>query len=543
MIRLLSTSAAALMIAAAPVFAEVTPAQVWEALVQNYRESGLTLTEGSRDQAGDTLTISNVTIDADTMMPAPVDGAEAAVTFALQIPRVVLTTTGDGNVRTVFEGDWTGAINAPDPEGEPGTPMTLTIAMPGNEMVTSGSPEAMNHTLNYPEMNGTITLRDPNGTEVPVNFTVTDTKGTYNTTGTAGTGTQTDYDLTSAGATISIDSAIPGEDGQPGGHVKADLALKEMTGTGTMNMPAGDHDMSANGMNAALRAGAELTADMTFAGYDGTADFSGQDEDGNDQSGNISFTAGKGGLAVSMNNQAISYSGNAESASVDMTVNTMPFPMSYAVGPQSFDVKLPVMASDQAQPFSVKYALEDLTLGDAIWGLFDPTAQLPRDPASLTVDVSGDLLVTRDLMDPEFEQRMIAATTPQGDATELSAEQLAELEALQDEAVPFQPVKLALNQIALRAIGATADVKGELTAAPDGDFSQPVGTIDGSFTGVNTLLDRLASLGLIPQEQVAGARMMLMIFAKPVAGQEDALETHIEMREDGSVFANGQQMR
>ncbi|MDO5612500.1 MAG: DUF2125 domain-containing protein [Paracoccus sp. (in: a-proteobacteria)] len=542
MIRLLSTSTAALIVAAAPVFAEVTPVQVWDALVQQYRESGLSLNEGSREQAGDTLTISDVTIDGSNMMPMPVDEGQAQAEFTLQIPRVVLSTTGDGNVRTVFEGDWTGELKAPDPEGNQGTPITLSLTMPGNEMVTSGTPEAMNHNLNYPEMSGTITMRDPKGNEVPVNFAVTDTRGSYNTSGTPATGTQSDYNMTSAGATLNIDSAIPESDGQPAGHIKADLAVKEMTGTGTLNMPAGDHDMG-KAMNAALRAGAELTGDLTFAGYEGSVDFSGQDEDGADQSGNINFTAGKGALAVSMNSQAVSYRGNAESAAVDLTISTMPFPMSYAVGPQSFDVTLPVMQSDTAQPFSVKYALEGLTLGDAIWGLFDPTAQLPRDPASLTVDVSGDLMVTRDLMDPEFEQRMIAATTPQGDATELSAEQLAELEALQDEAVPFQPVKLALNQIALRAIGATADVKGELTAGPDGDFSQPVGNIEGSFTGVNTLIDRLATLGLIPQEQVAGARMMLMIFAKPVAGQDDALETHIEMREDGSVFANGQQMQ
>ncbi|MDO5705230.1 MAG: DUF2125 domain-containing protein [Paracoccus sp. (in: a-proteobacteria)] len=542
MIRLLSTSATALIVAAAPVFAEVTPVQVWDTLVRAYSEGGYTVTEGSREEAGQTLTINDVTLDASNLIPADPETAQSPTSVKLVIPRVVLNTTGDGNVRTVFEGDWTGEVSAPYEDGTPGTPVTIGVAMPSNEMITSGTPDAMNHALNYPKISAAITFRDQKGTEVPVNLIVTDTKGSYNTSGTAETGTKADYDMTSGRAAITVDSAIPGENGQPGGHIKADLAMTDLATKGSMGMPAGNFNMGED-MNAALKAGATVAASLGFAGYEGTADFSGQDENGAPQSGNATFTGGRGNVDIRMDDKGVGYAGTSEAASINVTANSIPFPLSYSAGLQSFDVHFPVMQSDTAQPFTFKYALADLTLGDAIWGLFDPTAQLPRDPASLTIDVGGDLMVTRDVMDPEFQKRMAAASTPAEGSSELTAEQLAALETLQAEAVPFQPVKVTLNQIALNAIGAKADLNGELTAGPNGDFSQPAGTINGTFSGVNTLIDRLASLGLIPQDQVAAARMMLMVFAKPVEGQTDTLETRIEMREDGSIFANGQQMQ
>ena len=71
----------------------------------------------------------------------------------------------------------------------------------------------------------------------------------------------------------------------------------------------------------------------------------------------------------------------------------------------------------------------------------------------------------------------------------------------------------------------------------------PFGTVEGSFTGVNGLLDKLVSMGLLPQEQVMGARMMIAMFARPAEDNPEQLNTTLELREDGSIFANGQQVK
>lgn len=546
MFRMLSTSAVALIVAAAPVLAEVTPVQVWDSLIQSYREMGYTITEGSRDEAGDTLTVNNIVME---IAPAPMPATPTAPNepspdkLTLNLPRAVLSRTGDGNVRTVFEGEWTGGLDATLPDGSRGTPMTLSVAMPGNEMVTSGTPEAMNHALNYPEMTARLVLRDDKGTEIPVDLVMSDTKGRYDFNTTAGAGTSTDYDLTTARMTVNLDVDVPTSEDQPGGAFKGQVAMNDVGMTGKMSMPAGDHNMGED-MNAAVKAGADISGTFAIAGYDGTFEFAGKGEDGADQTGNATFSGGKADLAVEVNAQGLRYSGSAGDGKFNIVASSMPFPISYALGNQSFDIRLPLMQGDAAQPFNFKFAMTGLTLGDEIWGLFDQTAQLPRDPADLTIDVSGDMLVTRDLLDQEFNQRMAAASIPAEGTTELTAEQEAELERLQAEALPFQPTRLAINDVTLNAVGAHANLKGELTAPPGGSLEeQPVGTIEGSFTGVNTLIDRLASIGLIPQDQVAGMRMMLMVFAKPVEGQQDAMTTHIELREDGSIFANGQQMQ
>ena len=40
-----------------------------------------------------------------------------------------------------------------------------------------------------------------------------------------------------------------------------------------------------------------------------------------------------------------------------------------------------------------------------------------------------------------------------------------------------------------------------------------------------------------------GPRMMMAMFARPVEGNPDQLQTEIEFREGGAIFANGQQIQ
>ena len=78
----------------------------------------------------------------------------------------------------------------------------------------------------------------------------------------------------------------------------------------------------------------------------------------------------------------------------------------------------------------------------------------------------------------------------------------------------------------------------------DNSFGIPIpsGTANMMLVGANGLMDTLVSMGLLPQEQAMGARMMLGLFARPGDG-EDTLVSTIEVKEDGQILANGQRLK
>jgi hypothetical protein len=55
-------------------------------------------------------------------------------------------------------------------------------------------------------------------------------------------------------------------------------------------------------------------------------------------------------------------------------------------------------------------------------------------------------------------------------------------------------------------------------------------------------LDKLVLMGLLPEEQAMGARMMMGLFAVP-GGAEDTLTSKIEINDEGHVLANGQRIQ
>ena len=160
-----------------------------------------------------------------------------------------------------------------------------------------------------------------------------------------------------------------------------------------------------------------------------------------------------------------------------------------------------------------------------LWAMIDPGAQLPRDPASVLLDVTGQVKVLFDLVDP------IA---------------LGELD--QSGAMPGELLSLDLNSLSARAVGAGADASGAFTfdntdlVSFDG-IPAPDGRADIVLTGVNGLLDRLLSMGLLSQDDMMGARMVLGGFFRP-GDAADELVTEIEIDgAAGTISAGGQRIK
>lgn len=536
MSRFTATSALALILGAAPVLADVTPAQVWENLQEYGTEYGYQVT-GEVEDTGNTLTVT------DAVFSMPSETGSSTVT----LPKMTFQETGDARVRVVVEGDVAvdsrfmapvpqetaedapeaGADAPADPPASDAAPemvemaMTGTIRLPGNEMVVSGTPEDMLYEFTYPTLEFDFALPTEPGQDrtIPVTGSVTNLAGSQRNVAATDGRMDTTFDMKAARAAMQIDAEMPADDaGVGGGTMNFQVALTNLASQGTGKTPSQSFDLGTQ-MAEALAAGLDLDTTLTYETLQGSFDVAGKDENGQDQSGKGSFATGATDIAFQMSEQGLGYKAATADATAEMTLGTLPFPISYAVERIAAEMLIPVSQADAAQPFKFVYALEGLTFADAIWNLFDPTSQLPRDPASLTVDVSGDAVVSQDLFDP-------AQAEPQADTPPQA---------------PFAPRTLTVNRIALDAVGATADITGSLEFGDNPN--EPVGQLTGSFEGVNGLMDKLVAMGFVPQEQMMGMRMMLAMFAKPDEGNPDRLTSEIEFREGGQIFANGQQVK
>lgn len=533
MVRPLATSALALILGAAPVLAEVTPAQVWENL-QKYSTDYGYVVSGNVDDAGGTLTVT------DAVFSMTNEDGKTSLTF----PQMTFQETGDAKVRVVVEGDVAVdsrfSVPAPaeaedmaegtDPAPEPEAPemvemaVTGTIKVPGNEMVVSGTPEDMLYEYTYPTLAFDFSLPAEPGQDatIPVTGTITDLAGSQRNAQADG-GTNTTYDLTAARAEVQVAATMPADEaGAGGGTMDFQIALNNLASQGSGKTPGQTFDLGTQ-MAEALAAGLTLDTTLTYESLEGRFDVTGKDETGQDQTGQGSFATGASDLSFSLSGQGMGYKASSADAKAEMTLGTLPFPISYAVEQISAELQIPVTKGDSAQPFKLAYALEGLTFADAIWNLFDPQNQLPRDPASLTVDLSGDAVLNQDLFDQ---------TQPQLQTDE---------NGMPVEQTPFAPRNLAVNRVALDGVGAKAEITGSLAFGDNPN--EPVGTLNGTFQGVNGLMDKVVAMGLVPEEQMMGMRMMLAMFAKPAEGNPDQLTSEIEFREGGQIFANGQQVK
>lgn len=515
----LTSSVLALMASAMPALADVTPEEVWQAWVDYYQASGYTVTEGSRDLAGETLTLKDVKFDMTV---------ENATTNVV-VPQVTLQATGDGKVRTVYADEITFATDSeiPAEEGEEAEKFgaKATISMPGNETVTSGSKEDMTHVMTLPTMK--ITLDEvTSGEETPPmtgSFTLTNSTATVHSV--AGEGGKYDTGMTSEKGEFALNVGDDDEGKMNLTGTIADIAM-EGAAVGLANMAEAQTNLAA-ALNGGLAVSGSLKAGKSDMAFD-FAQPANQAEGIEEQSSKGTGTFEGFDLAFSMSKDGLGYQVNSDKSAMEVTSSDIPFPIAYAMEGSSFDVQFPVSKSDEPAPFKMAYSVNGLTIGDALWDLFDAGKQLPRDPASIDLDVTGTLKVLKDLLDP---------TVIDSEGGEFS-----ETGEYVPEPAPVEPVEVTINQFAVSAVGAKITASGTLAPSAEGSMDAPVGKIDARYEGVNALLDKLGNAGLVPQDQIGGIRMMLTMFARPADG-DDVLTTEVEFKEGGSVFANGQQLR
>jgi len=188
--------------------------------------------------------------------------------------------------------------------------------------------------------------------------------------------------------------------------------------------------------------------------------------------------------------------------------------------------RAPLLKEEVFAPAEIKLDLSGITLGDNIWAMGDPTGILPRDPADISLDLSGTIRHAVEWLD------------------------FANVEAAADalEGLPVEPQSLQLNGLRISAVGAEVTGDGAFTfdltdlETFDG-MPRPEGKLTLRAKGLNALLGKLKQLG-IPEDQINGGMMMLGMFTAPdTEGGDDARKTVLEITPDGQVLNNGMRIR
>ena len=289
----------------------------------------------------------------------------------------------------------------------------------------------------------------------------------------------------------------------------------EFSGTGAFPAEFSDTENA----KAMLDEGLTFEGGYTFGAGANEATF--KDETG---SGAINSTSTGGDVQVSFSPDGLRYKIEQTGANINMLVSQMPLPISVAADRVAMDLGIPTVKKTEAQDLNMLVSFEGFSMADALWGLFDPTGKLPRDPATVTVDLSGKAKLLFDYLDPAQAELLEQTGAPPG-----------EMESLQ-----LNTLLVDLAGARLNGSGAFTFDNSDTTTFPG--MPKPVGAVDLELKGGNGLLDNLVALGLLPQDQAMGARMMMGLFARPGAG-EDTLVSKIEVNDQGHVLANGQRIQ
>jgi hypothetical protein len=495
-LRLAAFSAAATL-AASAASADLTAAQVWADWQESAASFGQTLSVGSEDTSGGALTLRDVSI---TM-----DGPEGGVNGT--IAEVVMTEQGDGSVTIEMSPDFPLDFTVVSEDGETAN-FSIRVDQSELDLTASGDPGAISYAYSAPTMTVTLAEATANGEPVDVDLSVaiSTLAGAYTVAAEGDTRT---VDSALSAATVLL--ALKGIDPEGSGDTfdiamtVSDLASES---TGTMSPLMGMANLNEMIAAGLVTSGTTTHGPATVA-MAGTSEGSAFSLDGAYQSG---------AYDVAIDDTGLDYGYTGKGFTLSVSGDQIPFPdVSLAAEEIGSRLAMPVGVSEEPQDMGFVLRFLGLTISDQIWTMFDPTGVLPRDPATLVIDVAGKANWLVDIFDPNI------ANEPMDTA-------------------PGELHALTVNEIRLALAGAELSGTGDFTMNNDAPVPMPAGTLNLQLVGGNALLDKLVQMGLLPEDQAMGARMMLGLFARPGEGA-DTLVSEITVQEDGAVLANGQRIR
>jgi len=488
---------AAAIISAGAVSADVTAADVWTNWQESlaiYGQDGLTV--GSEVMAGDTLTVSGI------VMSMKDDVSDVTMTLG----DLAFTENGDGTVSIAMAPSYPIQVNAQD-----GSVIKMSVTQSGMTLTASGTPSAMSYDITADQYGISIDEISEDGAPLDADIRLIANNVVGNYVVAKDTQRTMTYGL-SAGSLDILADVIPPE--TPGDYLTFSGKLMGLSTTSTTTTPLEFSDSSPETLFAegfAFEGGYSYQS----AGYLFDVQVEGEKSSG-------TASTGAGTLRGSMSDRAVSYDSLTNDLAVNVQGGGVPFPIEMSLAQYGIGFEMPLGKTDEPADFGLRVNLTDLNVNDTIWAMADPAGALPRDPATLLLNLSGKAKLFFDLMDPEPEEAVMAAEIP----GELTA--------------------LTLNNLMLKLGGAELTGVGDFTfdnsdlETFDG-LPRPKGEVSVNIKGANALVDSLVKMGLIPEDQAMMGRMMMGMFARTTG--DDELTSKIEVNDQGHVIANGQRIQ
>ena len=496
-----STAVAALLIGQA-AFADVTPEDVWQNWQDLSASAGSTMTAESAERDGDTLVVSNVTVAMDDGTGGTMNGTLAEINF---------TDNGDGTVDITMSENYPITITTPAKDGGKATTVNMTLTQKDMVLTAGGSADETSYDYTAAQMDIAIDATEE-GAAAPMftgNIALANAEGGYVISGDADAKTM-ESNVAAGSMTIALD----GSDAAAGSTFKMSANMADVAiDTAGMFLNA----EAMENMAQALKDGFNTQADMTYGAT--TIDIDVTEAGAPTKIGTV--VAG-GGFNLALGADGMVYGVNSTGVAVTMSGGEIPFPeLKLGFGEAAFNVSMPVTAGEESTDFSLLTKLVDFTISDEVWSMVDPTNQLPRDPATIVIDTKGTAKLTVDIMD-EAAMAVLGEAPP------------GELNSLD-----ITEVRASVGGAELTGAGAFTFDNADVTTFQG--MPAPTGKLDLTLTGGNGLLDKLAAMGLVPEDQVGMIRMMSGMFAVPSSDGSDSMTSTLEFK-DKAMLINGNPM-
>lgn len=501
---LAGSTAVIALLAGTGLRADVTPEDVWQSWQSMAKVYGGSISSTSAARDGNSLVVKGLEMSSEK------DG----FTSKTSIDELIFMDKGDGTVAVTMSDSYPMEMTIPasaDIVGDSPTKLSLEISQPGMTMLASGTPEQVNYAYDAP--NGTVKLKaiegkDATTSDVTVEATLTGLKGKYTVSG-ADAAKKFVSDFSLSGLAL----AVVGEDAAKNTSINFTANVADLAGSADVTTVG--KEMMAD-LGSALKAGFAMKGSFSHGGVDFNMDVKDADKPSS-----VKGSSTKGDLAIEIGGDRLHYQGTG--GAVEFSLKSPDIPVGevkVSYDETAFNVDMPATKSDTPVDFTFLTKIVGLKISDEVWGMFDPTAALPRDPATLIFDSKGTATMTSDIFNE------------------------AEMAALGDKP-PGQLNSFTLNELKLTAVGTDLAGSGALTfdntdTTTYQGMPAPTGTMEFKMQGANKLIDSLKAMGLVSDDELMGVRMMMGMMTK-VTG-DDELSSKVEFK-DKHLFVNDQQMQ
>ncbi len=487
----------------ATAYADVTADEVWTNLTAYYSATGAEVT-GGLDRSGDVVTVNDMTL-AYTL---PMGFGD----FTVAMPPMTLTENG-GAVDMSYPDAFNVSINGT--MGGETFDVALDVTMNDYQGTATGEAGNVTYETSAGEMTAKLAEASTSADDADIDGVFLASVEGYDLINTI-----TEGEMIEGTSKMTLQPSVVNYSVGAGDafSTKSATRYESMTTTSSFALPAGGSDVM--NLTPAFEAGMFLESTSQTEGTSTKTTTTMNGEVSSDQSTKVGTSEG----TLRLDASGLSVDGSAsdfEMTFQDQTI--MPFPVTASAASATANYQVPVLASEDPQDFRLQFGLDQLELSDDIWSMIDAGQQLPRDPAIVNLDVAGSVLSELDFFDFQSLENAFAGGK-----------------------MPVKVDRANINDITISAIGASAEATGEfvfdnedMTTFPG--VPRPEGSASVDVVGANALMDRLVAMGLLPEDQVFGARMMIGMFARETG--DDQLNSTIEINPEGHVLVNGERIR